>query len=258
MDFRLSSEAEALRQEAREFARREWDPHGYDFDSMVVTSYDFDSPEARALVNQFEKKLIARGWYTMHWPQEHGGKAISIEMQMAYREGMAYEKAPASLGGGLVAPLLMIHGSDWQKREFLPRIANADIEFGQGFSEPNAGSDLANLQTRAVVDGDDLVITGQKIWSSGAHFADWYHALVRTDPDAPKHRGITYVLVSLRDERGRQAPGIVMRPLFDMMGRHRWNEVFLDGVRVPRRNVIGEMNRGWYAAMTTLSFERSN
>jgi alkylation response protein AidB-like acyl-CoA dehydrogenase len=136
-------------------------------------------------------------------------------------------------------------------------MARNEVHWAQGFSEPNAGTDLANLQTRAVEDGDDFVVTGQKIWSSASHFADWYHVLVRTDPSAPKHRGITYLAMQLRDEKGVYTPGVTLRPLYDMLGRRRWNEVFMDEVRVPKRNMIGELNRGWYAAMTTLNFERT-
>jgi len=116
---------------------------------------------------------------------------------------------------------------------------------------------LANLQTRAVEDGDDYVVTGQKIWSSGAHLSDWYHVLVRTDPSAPKHRGITYLMMNLKDEEGKKPEGLTLRPLYDMMGRWRWCEVFMDEVRVPKKHVLGEVNRGWYAAMTTLNFERT-
>ncbi|MBI4236679.1 MAG: acyl-CoA dehydrogenase family protein, partial [Chloroflexi bacterium] len=143
------------------------------------------------------------------------------------------------------------------KKTFLPKIGNNEFDIAQGFSEPNAGTDLANLQTRAVEDGDDFVVTGQKIWSSGSHFADWYHVMVRTDPNAPKHRGISYLMMQLKDEKGNQMPGITLRPLYDFFGRRRWNEVFMDEVRVPKRHLIGELNRGWYTAMTTLNFERT-
>ena len=260
MDFRLAAEEVALQEEARAFARTEWtekvaEPKGWD-EIGLLSPFHAD-PDALAAQRDFSKKLVQKGWWTMHWPEEFGGRAASITEQLAYREGMAYEGAPASFGGGLVAPVLMLHGSDWQKDEFLPKMASADIDFAQGFSEPNAGSDLASLQTRAVRDGDDYVINGQKIWTSGAHYGEWYHVLVRTDPDAPKHRGISYVLMQLRDDDGDVMPGITLRPLYDMTGTRRWSEVFFDNVRVPVRNLIGEENRGWYAAMTTLSFERS-
>ena len=258
MDFRLAAEDQALQDEAREFVRQEWHPFykTRNWDEIGLLSPFHADDDALAAQREFAKKLVARGWYTMHWPAEHGGRDASITAQLAFREGMAYEGAPASLGGGLVAPVLMIHGTDWQKNEFLPKLANADVDFAQGFSEPNAGSDLASLQTRAVRDGDDYVINGQKIWTSGAHYGEWYHVLVRTDPEAPKHRGISYIMMQRRDE-GKLTEGITLRPLMDMTGNRRWSEVFFDNVRVPARNLIGEENRGWYAAMTTLSFERS-
>ncbi len=249
MDFRFQVDDEAFREEIRDFVHREWQPKGrYDFSSF---GGDIDEPTVQTQVTEFEKKLVAKGWYTMHWPEPWGPDA-PISRQLLYREEMTYQGAPAALGGGFIAPSLIVNGQEWQKEFFLNKIANAEIEICQGFSEPNAGSDLANLQTRAVRDGDDFVITGQKIWTSGAHRADWGHFLVRTDPDAPKHRGISYFMVDMTD------PGITLRPLYNMLGARTWNETFLDGVRVPARNMIGEENRGWYAAMTTLSFERSN
>ncbi len=257
MDFRFSAADQALRDEARDFVRAEWQNPGVDLTGGLAAWHGDEDERAHGheLMTDFSKKLVNKGWYTMHWPEEHGGKAASIETQLAYREVMAYEDAPASLGGGLVAPVLMVHGTDWQKEELLPRIANADLEFSQGFSEPDAGSDLASLTTRAVRDGDDYVITGQKIW--GTYRNEWMHILVRTDPEAPKHRGITYLMGQL-SENGELAPGITIRPIPDGLGNHRWDELFLEGFRIPARNIIGEENRGWYAAMTTLSFERSN
>ena len=145
----------------------------------------------------------------------------------------------------------MVHGNEEQRKEHLPKIANAEIQWAQGFSEPGSGSDLASLQTRAIRDGDDFVINGQKIWTSGAHNADWIHLLTRTDPDAPKHRGISYFLLNMRQ------PGITVRPLINMLGDHEFNEVFFEDVRVPAANMMGEENRGWYVGATLLDFERS-
>ena len=257
MDFSFSPEDLKLRDQATEFVKREWDPKDWDVMGPMapLPNWHHADEELEHHVNAFKKKLVGQGWWTMHWPEEHGGKAIGITTQLAYREAMAYAGAPADLGGGLVAPVLMVEGADWMRREFLPKIANADIDFSQGFSEPDAGSDLAALKTRAVRDGDDYVITGQKIW--GTYRNEWIHILVRTDPDAPKHRGITYLLMPLKDEKGEYLPGITVRGIPSAVGRHRWDELFLDNVRVPSRYVIGEENRGWYAAMTTLSFERS-
>jgi alkylation response protein AidB-like acyl-CoA dehydrogenase len=150
----------------------------------------------------------------------------------------------------------MLSAPKWMQDEFLPQIANADLEFSQGFSEPDAGSDLASLKTRAVRDGDDYVISGQKIW--GTYRNNWIHILVRTDPEAPKHRGITYILAPLKNEDGEYNPGVQVNKIPDALGRHRWDELFMENWRVPARYVLGEENRGWYTAMTTLSFERSN
>jgi len=253
MDFQFTKEEDKLRSEVKSFVNKEWDAEGLDLWSFSgPLPYNIDDLYGQELIKGFAKKLAKKGWYTMHWPSEFGGQEAPISTQLAYREEMAYNGAPVSVGGGLIAPVLMMYGADWQKEEFIPKLANADVEFAQGFSEPNAGSDLANLQTRAERDGDDYVITGQKIWTSAAHRSDWYHLMARTDPNAPKHRGISYFLIDLK------TPGITMRPLMDLAGRRRWSEVFLDGVRVPARNIIGEENRGWYTAMTTLSFERSN
>ncbi len=174
-----------------------------------------------------------------------------------YQEELAYVNAPAGTPASNITGAIMLHASDEMKQYFLPKMGRNEVDWAQGFSEPNAGTDLANLQTRAVEDGDDFVVTGQKIWSSGSHFADWYHVLVRTDPTAPKHRGITYLMMQMKDQDGNQMPGITLRPLYDMLGRRRWNEVFMDEVRVPKQYIIGEVNRGWYAAMTTLNFERT-
>ena len=258
MDFHLSPKALALREEAREFVRREWNNPGLDLTGGLSAWHgDTEQREhGHQVARQFAKKLVSKGWYIMHWPKEYGGQEASIEEQLAFREVMSYEDAPASLGGGLVAPVLMVHGADWMKKEFLPKIATADIEFAQGFSEPDAGSDLASLTTRAVRDGDDYLISGQKIW--GTYRNKWIHILVRTDPDAPKHRGITYLLAELKDDNDEYHPGITVRSIKDGTGNHRWDELFMENWRVPARNIIGEENRGFYAAMTTLSFERSN
>jgi alkylation response protein AidB-like acyl-CoA dehydrogenase len=145
----------------------------------------------------------------------------------------------------------MLFGNDEQKGRFLGPISRGELNWCQGFSEPGAGSDLASLQTRAVLDGDDFVVNGQKIWTSGAQYANWMFMLVRSDPDAPKHRGITYLLLPM------SSPGITVQPLVTMAGSAAFNQVFFDNVRVPRRNVVGEINRGWYVGATTLDFERS-
>jgi 3-oxocholest-4-en-26-oyl-CoA dehydrogenase alpha subunit len=174
---------------------------------------------------------------------------------MIFSEEISYAGAPD--GGrvfnvGMIGPTLIVHGSDAQKREHLPRITSGDVVWCQGYSEPGAGSDLASLQARAVRDGDDYIVNGQKIWTTGAHHADWCFLLVRTDPNAPKHKGISFILAEMN------SPGITVRPIVNMAGYHEFNEVFFEDVRVPVANRVGEENNGWYVAMTLLDFERSN
>ena len=257
MDFRLSPDAEIFREEVRAFIREHYSSKDFDAHSINVRSYDFDSAASRQNDQDFILKLVDKGWYTMHWPKEWGGQDAPFDRQFAYLEELGYADAPEGSPAANITGAIMIHGSDWLKQQLIPKMGRAEIDWAQGYSEPNAGTDLASLQTRGVEDGDDIVVTGQKMWSSGSHFSDWYHILVRTDPNAPKHRGITYLAMQLKDDDGNLMPGITLRPLYDFFGRRRWNEVFLDEVRVPKRYLIGELNRGWYAAMTTLNFERT-
>ncbi|HMO54642.1 MAG TPA: acyl-CoA dehydrogenase family protein [Tepidiformaceae bacterium] len=232
MEFRFTPEQEAFRNEVRTFIRDEW-------------------PKARE-GESFTRKLAARGWLTMSWPKEYGGQEANHLQQLVYNEEMAYHRAPGqTMGADRVGPTIILFGTDEQKKEFLPRIVNDDITWCQGFSEPGSGSDLASLQTRAIRDGDTFVINGQKIWTSNAQRADYIILLARTDPDAPKHRGITYFLVDLK------SPGISIRPLMQMTGGAGFNEVFFEDVRVPATAVVGEVNRGWYVSTATLDFERS-
>jgi alkylation response protein AidB-like acyl-CoA dehydrogenase len=172
--------------------------------------------------------------------------------QLVYNEEVAYYDAPAFyMGADRVGPTIMLYGTDEQKQRFLPPIVRGEAVWCQGFSEPEAGSDLASLQTAATQDGDDFIINGSKIWTSYAHAAEWMILLARTDQDAPKHKGISFFLLDMK------TPGITIRPLVDMMDRHQFNQVFFDNVRVPRDCLIGELNRGWYVAAATLDFERS-
>ena len=202
--------------------------------------------------HEFEKTLAEHGWLTLAWPTEYGGQGAPHVEQMIYKEEAALHGAPTGGGGvSVLGPTLMIHGTEEQRTEHLPRIANAEVLWCQGFSEPGSGSDLASLQTRAVRDGDEFVINGQKIWTSGAHRADWIHVLTRTDPEAPKHRGISYFMVKM------DSPGITVRPLIQMHDLHSFNETFFEDVRVPAKNMIGDENRGWYVGATLLDFERS-
>jgi alkylation response protein AidB-like acyl-CoA dehydrogenase len=205
------------------------------------------------LTQQMRKKLAANGWLTMHWPEAYGGQDISPVRSAIFNEEMTYLRAPGRdiFGVRMLAPTLMIHGSEEQRQTHLPPVARGEVQWCQGYSEPESGSDLASLSTRAVRDGDDFVINGSKIWTTLAHRADWIMLLTRTDPDAPKHRGISFVLVDMK------SPGIQVRPIINMASGHEFNQVIFDNVRVPRRNVVGEEDRGWYVAVTLLDFERS-
>lgn len=245
MEFEFSPDQETFRQRVRQFVKENWTP-------PPPTARPGDDV-TNAAEREYEKRLARNGWLTMAWPKEYGGLGASHMEQLIFREESAYAGAPGGGGQGIsmVGPCLMVHGTEEQKREHLPKIASGEVHWGQGFSEPGSGSDLASLQTRAVRDGDDFIINGQKIWTSGAHHADWFHVLTRTNPDAPKHRGISYFLVDAK------SAGITVRPLINMLGDHEFNEVFFEDVRVPAANMMGEENRGWYVATTLLDFERS-
>ena len=248
MDFRFTPDDEAFREEIRAFLTAEW-PGGTG-DASV------DSDEEYRVERAFEKKLAQRGWLTMAWASEHGGRGASHIRQAIMKEECSYFRAPIGGGPGgqatsLVGPAIMVHGSEEQKRRFLPPIAAGDVSWCQGFSEPDAGSDLASVQTRAERVGDNYIVNGHKIWTSGAAYADWVHVLARTDPAAPKHKGISYLLVDMK------SPGISYRPIAEMTGRSGFYETFFENVVVPRENLLGEENRGWYVATTTLGFERS-
>jgi alkylation response protein AidB-like acyl-CoA dehydrogenase len=212
--------------------------------------------EGLAGLDQWWKKLASRGWIAPAWPKEYGGAGMSTTEQFIFNMEMAQRRAPRPMhmiiGLGMAGPTIITLGTEEQKKKYLPgMLAGTDI-WCQGYSEPQAGSDLASLQTRAVKDGDDWVINGQKVWTSIAHMAKYMIMLARTDPDAPKHKGITYFIVDMK------APGVEVRPLINMTGGHEFNEVYFEDVRVPSSDIIGEVNRGWYGAVTTLDFERSS
>jgi alkylation response protein AidB-like acyl-CoA dehydrogenase len=199
----------------------------------------------------WREKLRENGWIVPSWPKEYGGAEMTPMQQFILSEEFAMARAPR-FGVPLAGPTIVVHGSEEQKKEFLPPMLTGEQSWCQGFSEPGSGSDLASLQTRAVKDGDDFVINGSKIWTSGAHRANMMFMIARTDPEAPKHRGITYFILDMK------TPGITIQPLVQMSGAAGFNQVFFDNVRVPARNVVGEVNRGWYVGTTTLDFERSS
>ncbi len=249
MDFHDAPEHAAFRQELRDFLAAELPA-----DWNMRNDRDHISPEDAEFTQRFRKKLAERGWLTMGWPEDFGGAGATYMTQTVYMEEMSSAGAPGAYDQGvwLAAPALMMHGTQEQQERWLPDIRVAGSQWCQLFSEPEAGSDLASLQTRAVRDGDEYIVNGQKIWTSGATDADWGILLARTDPEAPKHRGISYFLLDMK------TPGVTVRPLINMMGSDHFCEVFLEDVRVPVDCRIGEENRGWYIATTTLDQERSS
>ncbi len=251
MDFRFTTEEEAFRAEVKDFLKNElpsrWDEQ-FDTESEMGMAAQSDFAKA------FNKKLAERHWLALPWPVEYGGLKATVMQQVIYNEEMAYTGAPTGFNMGVawVGPSLMLYGTEEQKKEFLPKITNLEHVWCTLYSEPAAGSDLASLQTKAIRDGDEYVINGQKIWTSGAHRSNWGWIAARTDFEAPKHKGISMFLMPM------DAPGISIRPLINMAGQHGFNEVFLEDVRIPAKNLVGQENMGWYQLAVALDFERSS
>ncbi|HVF52516.1 MAG TPA: acyl-CoA dehydrogenase [Actinomycetota bacterium] len=202
---------------------------------------------------EWSKKLYEAGYAGLTWPKEFGGAGAPYTHQAIFLEEMSKAEAPdhiGLIGLGMAGPTIIAHGTDEQKSEHLPKTLSGEEVWCQGFSEPGSGSDLASLRTRAELDGDHFVVNGQKVWSSFAHIADYCILMVRTDPSAPKHEGITYLLADMH------APGVEVRPLRQITGDPEFNEIFFTDARVPVENVLGEVNKGWGVAMTTLLHER--
>jgi alkylation response protein AidB-like acyl-CoA dehydrogenase len=250
MDFRFSPDEEAFREEVRTLLREElpssWDGTGqYGEDGEGASTWELN--------RRITKRLAERTWLAMAWPKEYGGLGASHMQQLIYNEEMSYHGSPGGGGMGVawVGPAIMLYGTEEQKQRFLPKITSGEDIWCTLYSEPGAGSDLAALQTRAVQDGDDFVINGQKIWTSVAQRSNWGWLAARTDPEAPKHKGISTFVVPM------DAPGITIRPLINMAGQAGFNEVFFDNVRIPKEYLVGELNRGWYHVAVALDFERS-
>jgi alkylation response protein AidB-like acyl-CoA dehydrogenase len=251
MDFHESADLQAFRS-----ALRRW------LEANLPPDLCVDDPQDERVApdrETFERRrawqstMSAAGWVGIAWPREYGGRGASLMEQIIFTEECFRARAPVLPGYSginMAGPTLIEWGTEEQKRRFLPRILNAEDIWCQGFSEPGAGSDLAGLATRAEERGDYFLVNGQKVWTSGAQYADWIYLLVRTDRDAPRHRGISFLLVDMR------TPGITVRPLVLMNGHQHFNEVFFVDVRVPRPNLIGRLNEGWQVAMTTLMYER--
>jgi alkylation response protein AidB-like acyl-CoA dehydrogenase len=246
MDLNFTEEERAFRDEVRNFLSEHLPD---DLRRKMIERRHLDKDD----IVRWQRILNARGWATPNWPVEHGGQAWTPAQRYIFQEEMALAHAPegSPFNVNMIGPIVCRFGTEAQKARFLPRIANIDDWWCQGFSEPGAGSDLASLKTRAERDGDDYVVNGQKIWTTQAQHADWMFALVRTDSSGKKQQGITFLLIDMR------TPGIIVRPIETIDGEHDANEVFFDNVRVPVENRIGEEGRGWDYAKHLLGSERS-
>jgi alkylation response protein AidB-like acyl-CoA dehydrogenase len=248
MDFSYSPEEEQFRRHVRS-----WLEANAPADMRAGQDEDL-APDTRwQRQKAWHKKLHEGEWIGIWWPKEYGGRGASVIEQVIFNEELAQMGLSSGVnmsGVTLLGPTLIHLGTEEQKQRFLPKILPADEIWCQGYSEPGSGSDLASLQTRAVEDGDHFVVNGQKVWTSWAQHSDWIFLLVRTDPNAPKHQGISYLLVDMH------SPGITVRPLVQINGDSEFNEVFFEDVRVPKKNLVGDLNRGWMVAVTTLMYER--
>lgn len=248
MDFNYSAEEQAFRQEVRAWLSDAL-PKGWG-----KTVFEPEDEDERAHFRiEWERKLYEGGWSGINWPTKYGGRGATLVEQGIFAEELARAQAPEGInviGRNLAATTLMHHGNEEQRERYLPKILAAEEIWCQGFSEPNAGSDLASVRTRAEPDGDDFVVNGQKIWTSFAQYSQWCILLARTDQDAPKHKGLSFFLVDMK------SAGITIRPLTQISGENEFNETFFEDVRVPKENLVGELNDGWRIAMTTLAYER--
>ncbi|MGH7985614.1 MAG: acyl-CoA dehydrogenase family protein [Candidatus Binataceae bacterium] len=252
MDFDYTSEQDAFRKQVRVWLKQNLPP-----DLCIDDPMDERIAPNREVFEKrraWQHKLHASGWVGLSWPREYGGRQAGLIEQIIFDEEYFRARAPilpGYSGVGLFGPTLMHWGTDDQKMHYLPRILSGDDIWCQGYSEPGAGSDLAGLQTRAELKGDSFLVNGQKVWTSGAQYADKMFLLARTDPEAPKHKGISYLILD-----DMHAAGVEVRPLVVMNGHHHFNEVFFDNVQIPKDNLVGPLNEGWKVAVTTLAFER--
>jgi alkylation response protein AidB-like acyl-CoA dehydrogenase len=250
MDLRDRPEDEAFRKEVRAWLS---DHVVGEYAALGGRGGSGDETFAFEARLRWEHELAAGGWTCLGWPIEHGGRGATIAQQVIFNEEYVRAKAPGRvgvMGEGLLGPTLIRYGTDAQKARFLPPIRQGTELWCQGYSEPNAGSDLANVATKAVLDGDEWVITGQKVWTSLAHQADWCFAVCRTEPGSARHKGLSYLLVPM------DQPGVEVRPIQQLTRTSEFNEVFFDGARTARDNVVGQPGDGWQVALATLAFER--
>ena len=248
MDLNLTAEEKQFRDELRSWLEanvpKDWSEWR---EKPIEESFPY--------LKAWQRKLYESGWAAVSWPKEYGGRGASLMQQSIFWEEMSRVEAPPmanSLGLGLIGPTIIAYGTDAQKKRYIPKILSAEEIWCQGFSEPNAGSDLANLQTEARLDGDDYVVNGQKVWTSYGWVGDWCELVVRTDANVPKHKGLTVLLIDMK------SPGVEVRPLRQMTGESEFGEIFFRDVRVSKENVLGSVNDGWNVAVSTLMYERGS
>jgi alkylation response protein AidB-like acyl-CoA dehydrogenase len=250
MDFTLTPEQQSFRDEVRSWLSRNLPA---DWASKVQAASDVPREAAYDFLRQWQRKMYEAGFVGVTWPKESGGRGLTFMEEMILQEEMALARAPGVLNilaVGMAGPTINAYGTEEQKKRYPPKMLSCEEIWCQGYSEPNSGSDLAALQTRAVKDGEHYVINGQKVWTSLAHIADWMMLLARTDPSAPKHKGITYFLLDMH------APGVTVKPLKQITGDAEFNEVYFDNVRVHESQILGGLNNGWAVGLTTLMYER--
>jgi len=248
MDLRLTPEESSFRDELRAWLAKNAPKDWAEWREKPLE-------ESFSYLRAWQRKLHDGGWAAVSWPKEYGGRSATLMQQSLFWEEMARVEAPPmanSLGLGLIGPTIIACGTEAQKKRFIPKILSAEEIWCQGFSEPNAGSDLAGLQTEAKLDGDRYIVNGQKVWTSYGWVGDWCELIVRTDSSAAKHKGLTALLVDMK------SPGVEVRPLRQMTGESEFNELFFREVRVPAENVLGKVNDGWNVAMNTLMYERGS
>ena len=247
MELDYAPEDEAFRAEIRSWLHENLPKGWFDKD------FEMSNEERKKFNDEWPSRLFQGGWICATWPKEYGGKGLTTMQGVVLAEEFANAKAPMRadfFGDTLVGPTLLQWGTEEQKKEFLPQILNGKMRWCQGFSEPNSGSDLASLKTEAVLDGDEWVINGQKVWTTQGHHADYCFLLTRTDKDAPKHKGISYLLVPMKQ------PGVEVRGIVQPDGTAEFCEVFFTNARCPKDNVVGGVNNGWVVTNSTLAFER--
>ena len=247
MRYTFTEEDEKFRQELRNWIRNEIPVNFEKWHGVNEAGEDFEYGL------KIRRKLAKKGWLTMAWPKEYGGQGASYMKQVIFNEEMSYHRMPGrdGLGAKMLGPTLMVHGTEEQKKRFLPPIANGEVQWCQGYSEPDSGSDLASLKLKVEDKKDHWLVNGTKVWTSMAHKATWIFFLGRTDPDAPKHKGISFFVANIEDS------GIEVQPIINMGNEHYFNQVIFNNVKIPKDSLIGELNRGWYIAATLLDFERS-